>query len=224
MLSLNKTLKTYALMYKNALLLFWAIIFFIEMIRILIPQYFNDVAFVRDISSTTFMAEWLFIVITSIINATNVFSMMMNYSVTRKKYYQSTVIWSIMISFLMAVMATILTFSKLLILPLIGIEITKTASLTPIYLLYHLFTTNFLIVALSLIIGALFYLYHVVAGLALLLVYATLFYQYVYPNFENLALINYPMWLHNHFMLLIACVLFGVAWLLYRRVSITAKK
>lgn len=224
MSSLKKSVQFFSIQYRKALLIFWGILLIVNIDQSFVRSFFTGRGNLNDSISSTFTAVWIFILVTSIINATHLFSMMMNYSVTRKKYYQTTILWTVIISFVMALTTVVMIYGLQFIATQLEISVTTPPNVTPVYMLYHLFTTNLIVAVLSMITGALFYLYNFIAGMASLLVYYAIFYQYVYHNLVELTQIRQPMWIHNHVIFLLACVLLGLAWFIYRGVSINTKK
>lgn len=223
MLPLRKMIPFFVMQYRKAYMIFWAILLIVITDQSLVRGFFTSRGNLNDSLPAAITAVWIFVLVTSIYNATHLFSLMMNYSVTRKCYYKTLVMWSIISCMLMAIFTVVLAYGVLLIAPLIGVELTPLSA-TPATMLYHIFTTSMIISALSLITGALFYFYHVIVGIASLLLYYALFYQYLFHNFVALTQINQPMWMENHLMLILSCVLFALGWVFYRRGNVSTKK
>lgn len=223
MLPLRKMIPFFVMQYRKAYMIFWGILLIVITDQSLIRGLFRSEGKLNDSLPATMTAVWIFVLVTTLYNATHLFSLMMNYSVTRKTYYKTLVIWSITSCVLMALFTVVLVYGVVLIAPWIGVQLTAPNA-NPVIMFYHLFTTSMIISALSLITGALFYFYHFIVGIASLLLYFTLFYQYTFHNFVALTQIDQPMWTQNHIMLILTCILFGLGWLFYRRGNVSIKK
>lgn len=223
MLPLRKMMPFFVMQYRKAYIIFWGILLIVITDQSLVRGFFTSRGNLNDSLPATITAVWLFVIFTSIYNATHLFSLMMNYSVTRKTYYKTLVIWSMVSCIMMALFTVVLAYGVLLIAPLIGVELTPLSA--PLAtMLYHIFTTSMIISALSLITGALFYFYHFIVGIVSLLLYYTLFYEYFFSNFVAFTQIDQPISIQNHIMLILSCILFGLGWLFYRRGNVSTKK
>lgn len=223
MLPLRKMIPLFVMQYRKAYMIFWGILLIVITDQSLVRGFFRSEGRLNDSLPAAITAVWIFVLVTSIYNATHLFSLMMNYSVTRKSYYKTLVIWSTISCILMALFTVVLVYGVVLIAPWLGVQLTPPTA-NPLIMFYHLFTTSMIISALSLITGALFYFYHFLVGIASLLLYYALFYQYLFHNFVALTQIDQPMWMENHLMLILASVLLGLGWLFYRRGNVSTKK
>jgi hypothetical protein len=223
MLPLRKMIPLFVMQYRKAYMIFWGILLIVITDQSLVRGFFRSEGRLNDSLPAAITAVWIFVLASSIYNATHLFSLMMNYSVTRKTYYKTLVIWSMISCMLMAVFTVVIVYGVVLIAPYIGVQLAPPTA-NPLIMFYHLFTTAIIISALSLITGALFYFYHFIVGIVSLLLYYALFYQYLFDNFVALTQIDQPMWMQNHIMLLLACILFSLGWLFYRRGNVSTKK
>ncbi|WP_210089254.1 hypothetical protein [Paenibacillus turicensis] len=209
--------------YRKAYIIFWGILLIVITDQSLVRGFFRSEGRLNDSLPAAITAVWIFVLVTSIYNATHLFSLMMNYSVTRKSYYKTLVIWSTISCILMSLFTVMLVYGVVFIAPWLGVQLAAPSA-NPVIMFYHLFTTSMIVSALSLITGALFYFYHFIAGIASLLLYYALFYQYLFHNFVALTQIDQPMWMENHLMLILSCILLGLGWVFYRRGNVSTKK
>ena len=223
MLPLRKMIPFFVMQYRKAYMIFWGILLIVITDQSIVRSFFASRGNLNYSLPATTTAVWIFVLVTSIYNATHLFSLMMNYSITRKTYYKTLVMWSFINCMLMALFTVALIYGVSLIAPWVGVELTPLNA-NPLIMFYHLSTTSMIISALSLITGALFYFYHFIVGIASLLLYYVLFYQYFFHNFGALTGIDQPMVMQNHLMLILACMLFGFGWLFYRRGNVSTKK
>ncbi|MBP1905635.1 hypothetical protein J2Z32_002265 [Paenibacillus turicensis] len=223
MLPLRKMIPLFVMQYRKAYIIFWGILLIVITDQSLVRGFFRSEGRLNDSLPAAITAVWIFVLVTSIYNATHLFSLMMNYSVTRKSYYKTLVIWSTISCILMSLFTVMLVYGVVFIAPWLGVQLAAPSA-NPVIMFYHLFTTSMIVSALSLITGALFYFYHFIAGIASLLLYYALFYQYLFHNFVALTQIDQPMWMENHLMLILSCILLGLGWVFYRRGNVSTKK
>lgn len=223
MLPLRKMIPLFVMQYRKAYMIFWGILLIVITDQSLVRGFFTSRGNLNESLPAAITAVWIFVLVTSIYNATHLFSLMMNYSITRKSYYKTLVIWSTISCILMSLFTVMLVYGVVLIAPWLGVQLAPPSA-NPVIMFYHLFTSSMIVSALSLITGALFYFYHFIAGIASLLLYYALFYQYLFHNFVALTQIDQPMWMENHIMLIMACILLGLGWFFYRRGNVSTKK